>query len=160
MKLNIYTSLVLSVFTAIRYRRNPNSNLEMVVTFVKPSPFRSTFAELSVEGVTRVCSRRAPLLFTISSHGNSVACWKNDMSGHRRRTSLSICNRNSLSLKNVLQALSGPSLSGWSDVILLLVPGAMTISSGNSPSFIDLIQSNWSQFSLTYKLPIELPLLF
>lgn len=57
-------------------------------------------------------------------------CWKNEMSGHKRRTSLSICSKNSLSLKNVLQALSGPSLSGWSAHWLsLLLHGGCAISS-------------------------------
>lgn len=45
----------------------------IIFTLVSPSPLRSTFAELNVDGVTRVCSLRTPLLRTISSHGNSVA---------------------------------------------------------------------------------------
>lgn len=43
------------------------------LTFVRPKPLRSTFAELSTDGVTRMCNRRSPLLFATSGHGNSVA---------------------------------------------------------------------------------------
>lgn len=53
--------------TKILYKSN------IIFTLVRPSPLRSTFAELKVDGVTLVCSLRIPLLRTISSHGNSVA---------------------------------------------------------------------------------------
>lgn len=42
-------------------------------TLVSPNPLRSTLAELKVDGVTRACNLRIPLLRTISSHGYSVA---------------------------------------------------------------------------------------
>lgn len=128
-------------------------------TLVSPNPLRSTLAELKVDGVTRACNLRIPLLRTISSHGYSVAfklrnftlkwmcervfevqvkitCWKNEISGHNRRTSLSICSKNSLSLKNVLQVLSGPSLNGWSDTIEVSAPGGMAISSENITCYL------------------------
>lgn len=47
--------------------------MRATLTFVRPSPLRSTFAELRTDGVTRVCNLRSPLLFAISLHGNSVA---------------------------------------------------------------------------------------
>lgn len=40
--------------------------------------------------VTRGCNRRTSLLLTISSEWNSVACWKNEMSGYSHRTPLRI----------------------------------------------------------------------
>lgn len=49
-------------------------NMEtLLCTFVNPNPFRSTLADDNVDGVTLVCNLRIPLLFTISSQGNSVA---------------------------------------------------------------------------------------
>lgn len=50
--------------------------LKHSLTFVSPNPFRSTFAELRMDGVTLVCKRRTPLLFAMSTFGNSVACDK------------------------------------------------------------------------------------
>lgn len=51
--------------------------------------------------------------FCISSHGNSVAFWKKNKSGHRRRTSLSIWTRTWLSLKNELHSLFAFEFSGF-----------------------------------------------
>lgn len=62
-----------------------------------------------------------------SRQGNSVADWKNDISGHNLLTSLSICSRTSLSLKYLLHELSGLILRGWS----VGPPGDTIISSEN-----------------------------
>lgn len=100
-----------------------------------PKPLRSTFAHLSTLRCTRVCNLLTSALFTISSQGNSHGCWKNEISGHNRRTSLSICSRTSLSLKYVCQALSGLMLSGWSNpdsMSLSCAPGITIKSSINT----------------------------
>lgn len=119
-----------------------------------PSPFLSTFAELKTEGTTLWCKRLSPLLLTTTSHGNSVGCWKNDMSGYNLLTSLSIWRRNSLSLKKVLQALSGPSLRGWSTSSEeFWWPGGKTISFTNwlyNFLFWDSVSDQLDRFGFKY----------
>lgn len=66
-----------------------------------------------------------------SEQGNSVAVWKKDMSGHNLRTSLSIWSNTSLSLKYVLQELSGSMFNGWS----LGSPGITITSSKNNNKY-------------------------
>lgn len=128
-------------------------NYTKIPTLVMPSPFLSTLAELKTEGTTLWCNRLSPLLLTTKSQGNSVGCWKNDMSGYNLLTSLSICRRNSLSLKNVLQALSGPSLKGWSTHSLVSWPGGTTISLTNwlySFRFCAKVSDQLDRFGLKY----------
>lgn len=111
-------------------------------TFVIPSPFLSTFAQLSTFLCTLVCNLFTSLLFTISLQGYSEGCWKNEISGHSLRTSLSICKRTSLSLKNVCHSLSGLLLRGWSHNVVspssTFWPGMTIISSEINQKIIGL----------------------
>ncbi len=78
-----------------------------------PNPFLSRFCDLRLVCWTLWCSLSyCPLeIFTL---GWSVACEKKDMSGHKRRTSLSIWSKTSLSLKKDCHWLFGLGFKGWS----------------------------------------------
>lgn len=103
-------------------------------TFVIPKPFLSTFADFKMQRCTLLCNRISSSLSTIFVHGNSVGCWKKDMSGHSLLTSLSIWRSTSLSLKKVCHWLSGLLLKGWSlnvtSPFCSCDPGITIISSG------------------------------
>lgn len=101
-----------------------------------PSPFRSTFCALSLVCWTLWWSRSNSPLATFS-FGWAVGWEKKEMSGQRRRTSLSIwkdkdrkceekktgafllflaCSKTSLSLKNPCHWLVGLGFRGWSSI--------------------------------------------
>lgn len=61
-----------------------NKNIRKLITLVIPSLFLVTFADLSTVCSTLSLNDSTSFLPTIDLQGNSVGCWKNEISGHSR----------------------------------------------------------------------------